>query len=77
MDLKIQDAKLELIQWMTTLEDSSIIQKLMDLKKTESKDWWLEISEEEKKSIELGLADSKNGKVKSQAEARKIYEKWL
>lgn len=77
MSLKIQDAKLELIQWLTTLEDNAVIQKLMELKKTESKDWWLDASEEEKKSIELGLADAKEGKVKPQSDAKKIYGKWL
>lgn len=77
MDLKIQDAKIELIQWMTTLEDSAIIQKLLELKKNESKDWWLDISEEEKQSIESGIADANSGKVKEHTEARRIYEKWL
>ena len=77
MDINIQNAKIELIQWLTTLEDSSLIQKIMDLRKNETKDWWNDISDAEKKSIEIGLSDADNGKLKSNSEAEKIYGKWL
>ena len=53
----ILNQKLELIQWLSTIEDSSIIEKIMDLRKKESKDWWNSISENEKEFIELGLKD--------------------
>jgi uncharacterized protein HemY len=77
MEINIQNAKIELIQWLTTLEDSSLIQKIMDLRKNETKDWWNEISDTEKKSIELGTSDAENGKLKPNSEAEKIYGKWL
>ncbi len=77
MDLNIQSAKIELIQWLTTLEDTSLIQKIMELRKSETKDWWNEISESEKKSIELGLTDAEKGKLNPNSEAEKIYRKWL
>lgn len=77
MDINIQNAKIELIQWLTTLEDSALIQKIMELRKTESKDWWHELSDNEKQSIEAGIADAKKGNLKSNAEAKKIYGKWL
>lgn len=77
MEINIQNAKIELIQWLTTLEDSSLIQKIMDLRKNESKDWWDEISDAEKKSIETGLSDADNGKLKPNSDAEKIYGKWL
>ena len=77
MKINIQSAKIELIQWLTTLEDSSLIQKIMDLRKSETKNWWNEISESEKKSIELGLTDAENGKLKPNSEAENIYGKWL
>ena len=31
--------KMELIQWLSTIEDTTIIEKIMDLRKKESKDW--------------------------------------
>jgi predicted transcriptional regulator len=77
VEIEIQDKKLELIQWLTTLENSVIIQKLLDLKKNESKDWWITLSEAEKSSIEKGLSDAENGKLKPHSEAIKVYGKWL
>ena len=77
MEADIQNTKIELIQWLTTLEDSSLIQKILDLRKSETKDWWSEISEAEKISIEKGISDANNGQLNSHSEARKVYDKWL
>ncbi|MGB4775266.1 MAG: hypothetical protein WBP45_08840 [Daejeonella sp.] len=77
IELKTQNKKLELIQWLSTLEDSTIIDKIIDLRKKESKDWWNSISENEKKSIEKGLEDAEAGKLNPHSNARKLYEKWL
>ena len=77
MEANIENIKIELIQWLTTLNDNSIIQKLLDLKKNQIKDRRLEISELEKISIEKGISDADNGKLNSHIEAKKIYEKWL
>jgi hypothetical protein len=77
MDMNIQNSKIELIQWLTTLNDQSLIEKILDLKKSESKDWWNDISKAEKESIEKGISDADKGKLKSHSEARKVYEKWL
>ena len=77
MEANIQNIKIELIQWLTTLEDSAVIQKILELRKSQTKDWWTEISEEEKKSIEKGISDADNGKLNPHSKARKVYEKWL
>ena len=77
IELNIQNKKLELIQWLSTIEDSAIIEKIMDLRKRENKDWWNSISENEKNSIEQGLKDAESGKLNSHSNARKLYEKWL
>jgi hypothetical protein len=77
LSLKIQNQKIELIQWLSTIEDSSIIEKIVALKKEESKDWYKSISDLEKQSIEKGLDDADNGKLNSHLNARKIYDKWL
>lgn len=77
MDASTLDKKIELIQWLSTLEDKSIIEKLLQFRNQENKEWWGSISGAEQISIEKGLADSKEGKVHSHAEARKLYEKWL
>ncbi|MBZ9729508.1 hypothetical protein LB467_07385 [Salegentibacter sp. JZCK2] len=77
MDMDIQNKKIELIQWLSTLNDESIIEKIMKLRESEKIDWWNEISKEEKESIEQGIKDADSGKLKSHLEARKLYEKWL
>lgn len=77
MNSQILNEKLELIQWLSTLEDTSIIKKLVEFRKEETKDWWNSISDEEKKSIEKGVAEADENDVKPHSEARKLYEKWL
>lgn len=77
IEINIVNQKLELIQWLSTIEDTSIIEKIMDLRKTESIDWWNSTSESERESIELGLKDAESGKLNDHFEARKLYEKWL
>jgi hypothetical protein len=77
IELNILNKKLELIQWLSSIEDASIIEKIMELRKKENKDWWDSISENEKKAIESGLKDADSGKLNPHSNARKLYEKWL
>lgn len=77
MNTQTLNEKLELIQWLSTLEDSSIIKKLIQFRKEETKDWWNSISEEEKKSIEKGISEADNEELKPHSEARQLYGKWL
>ncbi len=71
------DTKIELIQWVSTIEDPEILEKLVKFKQQESKDWWDSISSEEQKSIEKGISDAESGKLNPHSTARKLYEKWL
>ncbi|PZX55571.1 hypothetical protein [Algoriphagus chordae] len=77
MDVELQNKKIELIQWLSTLEDTFLIDKLMKFREEEKSDWWNSISEAEKSSIQRGVEDADKGKLKPHSEARKIYEKWL
>jgi len=77
IELNIQNKKLELIQWLSSIEDSTVIEKIMELRKKESKDWWSSISASEKEAIESGIKDANSGKLNPHSNARKIYEKWL
>lgn len=76
-ELNKQNIKLELIEWISTIEDSNIIEKIMNLKIKENKDWWNSISENEKQSIENGLNDADSGKLNPHSSARELYDKWL
>ncbi len=72
----IQERKLELIQWVSVIDDVSLLDRLTDLKDQSTTDWWDEISDNEKQSISTGLADADAGNVRPHSEARAIYEKW-
>lgn len=77
-DLNIEKEKLEIIKWVTGLKDDSALERLKLLRKNTMKsDWWDEISEEARISIDKGLEDVKAGRVSSHKEAKKLYEKWL
>ncbi|MCB0396375.1 MAG: hypothetical protein KDD36_06965 [Flavobacteriales bacterium] len=77
--MSIQAEKLKLIEWLVNLKDKTTIERLKWLKEdtASAADWWDEISEAERQSIERGLKDSKEGKVIPHQEVRKKYEKWL
>jgi hypothetical protein len=77
MATSIQERKLELIQWVSVIEDAAILDKLAELKEHSSHDWWEDISEAEKESISTGLEEADAGKLRPQSEARAIYEKRL
>ena len=77
IESNIQNKKIELIQWVSSIEDESIIEKIVELRKKEVKDWWNSISENEKKAIENGLKDAEAGKLNPHSNAKKLYEKWL
>lgn len=72
-----ESEKLEIIKWVTELKDETTLERLKALKKSKNKDWWDEITQAEKESIERGLADIKAGRVTSHKEVKKLYAKWL
>jgi hypothetical protein len=77
MDTNIQDIKIDLIQWITALDDEQLIQEIVALKKRSFDAKWDKLSAEEKKSIQKGIDDAENNRLKPHSEAKKIYEKWL
>ena len=77
MNTQTLNKKIELIQWLSSLEDNSIIEKLLKFRKEETKDWWDTISNDEKESIDKGISDANEGKLEPHSTVRKIYEKWL
>ena len=77
MEISLERKKIELIQWLSTLYDNSVIDKLMELRNAERTDWWSELSEVEKESIEKGVKDADEGKLNPHSKARDIYGKWF
>ena len=77
MNAQILEKKIELIQWLTTLENKAIIEKLVKLRQEETKDWWSSISTNEQESIEKGISDAEDGKIMPHADVRNLYENWI
>ena len=77
--MNIQTEKLELIEWITKLNDNSILKKIKRIKEkySKSKDWADSLKEEELASIKRGIKDIEEGRVHSNDVARKVYEKYL
>lgn len=71
----IETTKLELIEWLTHLEDENTIAYLKEMKDaTESNgDWWDDLSESQKASIKRGLKDLEEGKVTPHEEVKSRY----
>jgi hypothetical protein len=77
VNLNLSNKKLELIQWLSTIEDPKIIDKIMDLIQKENLDWWNSLSHNERESITAGIDDADSGMLNPHSKARKLYEKWL
>ncbi len=66
--------KLELIEWLTKLEDDNTIEYLKIIKDSDStEDWWNELSAEQRQGIERGLKDIDEGRVVPHEEVRLKY----
>ena len=61
--MKTEHFKLELIQWLASLEDKQVLQTLFRFKNIQEKtDWWDTLTEEQLDEIKKGIDDIKRGK---------------
>ena len=74
MTMDIQTEKIQLIEWLASLNKPSVIRKLVALKEKE-KDWWAEISNGEKNEIKKGLAQADQGQVVPHHKVMARYKK--
>jgi hypothetical protein len=67
--------KLELIEWLTKLDDNEIIEYLKIVKdsNSEGNDWWNDLSDVQKQGIERGLNDIINGRTISHDDVKSRY----
>ncbi len=75
--MDIQAEKLNLIKWLTEVNEPSIIKRFIALKNNEVSDWWDEIDEDEKAEIEEGIAQADRGEVIPHNEVMAKYQQWL
>lgn len=70
--MNIREKKLEIVQLVLNTNKATLLNKIEEiLKKNAAKDWWDEISDEEKKAIEQGLAEADRGEFISHEEVMK------
>jgi len=63
---EIKKTKSDLIAWIESLSDVNMLTVLSGLKDSrEDRDWWDDLTENQKKHINEGLADAENGRVMS------------
>jgi hypothetical protein len=74
-DMGLEAIKLELIEWLTQLEDQDTLEYLKVVKdsKISDYDWYDDLTEELKRGIERGLKDIEEGRVTSYDEVKKKY----
>ena len=77
--MNIKSEKQNLIDWISSLEDEEVMESIKDFKESyfSKKDWWNEISEEEKNSIDRGLKDAEEGRLISYEQFKNKYKKWI
>ena len=63
------------MECIMNLRDTQMIDELLSI--AEKSDWWTEISQEERNSINKGLQDISENKVFNHSEVKKQYEKYL
>lgn len=61
--MDIQSLKLELVQQILELESKELVSKLLLTLKKEDKDFWSDLSDEQKLEVDLGLKQIRNGET--------------
>ncbi len=73
--MNVQFEKLKLIEWLISLQDETLLNRVKFLKDNQSAplDWWDTLTNEEKSAIDKGIEDAKAGRVTPHEEVRKRY----
>ncbi|MFA9186725.1 hypothetical protein AAGV33_01335 [Flavobacterium sp. FBOR7N2.3] len=71
--MNIQLEKLELIKLLADTNDESIIASIKKIFNSKQKDWWDDLSEEQKADINKGIEDYENGRFYSFDEVMKNH----
>lgn len=69
--------KEEVKKYLDTADEKVIKMVHAMLEVDAQNDWWDDVSDEAKASIERGLKDAEAGRVTSHKEVMKKYKKWL
>jgi endonuclease III-like uncharacterized protein len=70
--MDIQSTKIDLIHWLTELEDTDVLKQLAIIKG--GQDWWDEINEQERLAIDEGIAQLDRGEGIPHQEVMKLVQ---
>ncbi len=74
----LEAIKLELIEWLTQLEDEDTIKYLKVVKdSTVETDWFEDLTPEQKSGIDRGLSDIDAGRVTAHEAVKKKFGLWV
>ena len=74
--MNIETRKINLINWLSTLQEDSILEKVEKIQK-EKTDWWDTTSDKDKKAINEGLEQLDRGESLTHSQVRsKIKERF-
>jgi hypothetical protein len=73
--MNLATRKYNFIQELTTI-DESLLEKLEIILKTSKKDWFDDLSSEEKQEIEIGLKQAENDEFSSHETVMNRFAKW-
>jgi predicted transcriptional regulator len=74
--MNIETRKLNIIRWVSRLQDEAMVSRLEKLQ-TQKQDWWDLIGAEEKAEIEEGIHQAGQGETKTTEEVFSKYKKWM
>jgi len=60
--MDLQTSKLELVKMIVNIDNQATITRLLDVLKSEKKDFWQELSDKDKQEIEAGIKQLDLGK---------------
>lgn len=63
MDIQLE--KLELIKMLADTEDPAIIKSIQKIFKKKQKDWWDDLTDQQKEDLELSMHEFESGQVVS------------
>ncbi|KZS38256.1 hypothetical protein AWE51_19575 [Aquimarina aggregata] len=74
--MNIESTKLELMHLLLQTQKESLLAKLKKVFEEEQTDWWYDLSEQEQKDIEIGIAQADIEEYVEDQEAMKRFKKW-
>jgi len=73
MKMDVQTEKLQLIEWLTGINDLSIIEDLKAFRSQKESDWWESLTQDQREDIEAGLTDLEAGRKTDFEQVMKKY----